>query len=164
METSDFTPALEREILVLDQLNYDDLETKEALETACNALAFASCIHQVFIDNGIIPEDSKVDFALLESAVDSVFGELIVACICLGAMSPLKDSNNTEGNADSIIDLVKDIGKDLEKAQGHTNLPSIAIKSCYRLANRIQAVLATTSLVSAPTEASDSQEEKTVNE
>lgn len=99
--------------------------SKEALEYAADAVAFAQALHQMFSDTGMTTKENP-DLDELENLVDALSGELAAACIFLAEPSFTRVPDMLRVVSDKLA-LTKDSG-----------LPKVVILGYSRLAKRIE--------------------------
>lgn len=102
-----------------------DVSQEEALEAGGDALAFAQQLHQLYVDQGVLPEDSELDLNLLENLVDAYHGELAAAAIFL-----------SEDSWPRVSEAIRATGESLDK-DPNCGVPKIVSKGFIRLANRV---------------------------
>lgn len=55
----------------------------ETLDAAADAISFVACLHNLYVDSGVLNDDATVDVSVLETLVDAYHGELAAAAILL---------------------------------------------------------------------------------
>jgi len=99
--------------------------SKESLEFAADAVAFAQALHQMFTDTGMTSSEN-IDLDELENLVDALSGELAASCIFLSEPSFARVPDMLRVISDKLA-LTKDSG-----------LPKVVILGYSRLAKRIE--------------------------
>ena len=84
----------------------------DTVEVAQGAISFVAALHDMYVANGILNEDSPVDLAVLENLTDAMYGELAAAALYLaqdefnGSSALLRATSSAMEDPDNIVPLV----------------------------------------------------------
>ena len=97
----------------------------DTVDAASDSIAFVAALHGLYVDSGVLNEDSPIDCGVLENLVDAYHGELMAAALLL-----------SEDSFKGIPELLRGTAKSLEDPDD--SVPLVVRKGFERLANRIE--------------------------